>query len=64
MIDRIFNRDFKDVIDYPKVKQKILLLKDEIERNTQDYDKRRSEKMKQLNQKYLDLTNNNDLESN
>ncbi len=61
---KLFNRNIKDVSSFPKVKDKIMILQDEIARITQNYSERRNKKVEELNRSYESLTQNiGDIES-
>ena len=55
---KLFNRNLKDVCNFPKVKDKIIALQEEITGVTQSYSERRNNKVEELNKSYASLTQN------
>ena len=63
-VAQLFNRDLKDVSSFPRVKDKIVMLQDEIAGVSQSYAENRSKKAEELNKSYAGLTQNvEDIES-
>ncbi len=61
---KLFNRDLKDVCSFPKVKDKIIMLQNEIASVSQSYTDKRSKIAEELNKKYAELNQNiGDIES-
>ncbi len=57
-ITKLFNRDLQDVCSFPKVKDKISMLQDEIASVTQSYTDKRSKVVEELNKSYAGLSKN------
>ncbi len=57
-VTKLFNRNLKDVSTFPKVKDKIVMLQEEIASVTQSYTEKRNKKVEELNNSYAGLTQN------
>ena len=53
--EKLFNKDFSKINSFPKVKEKIMSLQDEMARITQEYVSQRQKKVEELNQSYKEL---------